>query len=97
MRLASVGYPGDTKKYDVRAFVISTKTKVPGLENTPSFSDFDMDPALDEISMWRGYAVKKGTSSGMVEWFQDLCHKVSAVPNGSITWNPTSSPPLQKR
>ena len=37
-----------------------------------------MDPALDEISMWRGYAVKKGTPASMIEWFQDICNKVSA-------------------
>ena len=37
-----------------------------------------MDPALDEISMWRGYAVKAGTPAGMIKWFQDLCDKVSA-------------------
>ena len=37
-----------------------------------------MNPALDEISMWRGYAVKAGTPAGMIAWFQDLCDKVSA-------------------
>lgn len=29
--VASVGNPGDTQKYDVKALVIVTKTKVPGL------------------------------------------------------------------
>lgn len=76
--IASVGNPGDTKKYDVRALVVGSKTKVPGLESVPSYAELGMDPALDEISMWRGYAVKKGTPSGMIEWFQDLCDKVSA-------------------
>ena len=37
-----------------------------------------MDPALDEISMWRGYAVKKGAPAYMIGWFQDICDKVSA-------------------
>lgn len=37
-----------------------------------------MDSALDEISMWRGYAVNKGTPASMIEWFQDICDKVSA-------------------
>ncbi|MGN0850296.1 MAG: tripartite tricarboxylate transporter substrate-binding protein [Candidatus Ornithospirochaeta sp.] len=78
--VASVGNPGDTNKYDVRALVVGSKAKVPGLESVPSYADLGMDPALDEISMWRGYAVKKGTPSGMIEWFQDLCDKVSADP-----------------
>ena len=76
--VASVGNPGDTQKYDVKAFVIGTKTKVPGLEDVPNFAELDMDSALDEISMWRGYAVKKGTPASMIEWFQDICDKVSA-------------------
>ena len=76
--VASVGNPGDTQKYDVKALVIGTKTKVPGLEDVPNFAELGMDSALDEISMWRGYAVKKGTPASMIEWFQDICDKVSA-------------------
>ena len=76
--VASVGNPGDTQKYDVKAFVIGTKTKVPGLEDVPDYAELGMDPALDVISMWRGYAVKKGTPASMKEWFQDICNKVSA-------------------
>ncbi|MBQ0072270.1 MAG: hypothetical protein KBS81_10545 [Spirochaetales bacterium] len=76
--VASVGNPGDTKKYDVRALVVGNPTKVPGLETVPNYKELGMDPALDTISMWRGYAVKKGTPNGMIEWFQDLCDKVSA-------------------
>lgn len=76
--VASVGNPGDTKKYAVKALVIGTKSKVPGLENVPSYADLGYSAKLDEISMWRGYAVKKGTPKGMITWFQDLCDKVSA-------------------
>ena len=70
--VASVGNPGDTKKYDVKALVIGTKTKVPGLEDVPDYAELGMDPALDEISMWRGYAVKKGAPASMIEWFQNI-------------------------
>lgn len=76
--VASVGNPGDTQKYDVKALVIGTKTKVPGLEDVPDYAELGMDPTLDVISMWRGYAVKKGTPASMKEWFQDICDKVSA-------------------
>ena len=48
------------------------------MEDVPNFAELDMDSALDEISMWRGYAVNKGTPASMIEWFQDICDKVSA-------------------
>ena len=76
--VASVGNPGDTKKYEVKALVVGNPTKVPGLEDVPNYKELGMDPALDNISMWRGYAVKAGTPEGMISWFQDLCDKVSA-------------------
>lgn len=76
--IASVGNPGDTAKYDVKALVVGNPTKVPGLENVPNYKELGMDPALDNISMWRGYAVKAGTPAGMIKWFQDLCDKVAA-------------------
>ncbi|MBO7349497.1 MAG: hypothetical protein J6U27_06045 [Spirochaetales bacterium] len=76
--VASVGNPGDTQKYDVKALVVGNPTKVPGLENVPNYKELGMDPALDNISMWRGYAVKAGTPAGMIKWFQDLCDKVAA-------------------
>ncbi|MBO4410265.1 MAG: hypothetical protein J5775_05890 [Spirochaetales bacterium] len=76
--VASVGNPGDTKKYAVRALVIGNPTKVPGLEDVPNYKELGYSEALDNISMWRGYAVKAGTPEGMIKWFQDLCDKVSA-------------------
>lgn len=76
--IASVGNPGDTKKYDVRALVVGNPTKVPGLEDVPNYKELGMDPELDNISMWRGYAVKKGTPAGMITWFQALADKVAA-------------------
>ena len=95
--VASVGNPGDTQKYDVKAIVIGTKTKVPGLEDVPNFAELGMDSALDEISMWRGYAVKKGTPASMKEWFQDICDKVSADQEWIDYRQPTSLLSLQIR
>ena len=48
------------------------------MEDVPDYAELGMDPALDEISMWRGYAVKKGAPAYMIGWFQDICDKVSA-------------------
>ena len=78
--VASVGNPGDTKKYEVRALVVGNPTKVLGLEDVPNYKELGYSEALDNISMWRGYAVKKGTPKGMITWFQDLCDKISADP-----------------
>ena len=76
--IASVGNPGDTNKYEVKALVIGTPTPVSGLEHVPNYEQLGYSKELDTISMWRGYAVKKGTPSGMITWFQDICDKVSA-------------------
>ena len=76
--VASVGNPGDTNKYEVKALVIGTPTPVSGLEHVPNYEQLGYSKELDTISMWRGYAVKKGTPSGMITWFQDICDKVSA-------------------
>jgi len=78
--IASVGNPGDTVKYEVRALAIGNPTKVAGLEDVPNYKELGYDEALDHISMWRGYAVKKGTPAGMITWFQNLCDQVSADP-----------------
>lgn len=76
--VASVGNPGDTKKYAVKALAVGNKTRVKGLDDVPTYSELGYSSALDGISMWRGYAVRKGTPEGMVTWFQDICDKVSA-------------------
>ncbi|MCF0261452.1 MAG: hypothetical protein HUK23_00900 [Sphaerochaetaceae bacterium] len=76
--IASVGNPGDTNKYDVRALVVGNPTKVPGLEDVPNYKELGYSEELDNISMWRGYAVRTGTPAGMITWFQDLCDKISA-------------------
>jgi len=76
---ASVGNPGDTTKYDVRALVVANDGRLEGFD-VPTFTELGYDAALDQISMWRGYAVKKGTSPEMIQWFQDLCDQVTADP-----------------
>ncbi len=78
--VASVGNPGDTKKYAVKALVVGNRERVKGLEDVPTYSELGYSSALNDISMWRGYAVKKGTPQGMIVWFQDLCDKVSSDP-----------------
>lgn len=73
---ASVGNPGDTTKYEVKAVVVANNGRVEGFD-VPTFSELGYAADLDSISMWRGYAVKNGTPPEMIAWFQDLCQKVT--------------------
>ncbi|MBQ3076290.1 MAG: tripartite tricarboxylate transporter substrate binding protein, partial [Clostridia bacterium] len=77
---ASVGNPGDTTKYDVKALVVGNNGRLAGFD-VPTFTELGFPAELDALSMWRGYAVKKGTPAGMITWFQDLCQKVTEDPD----------------
>lgn len=78
--IASVGNPGDTAKYEVKALVVGAPQRLASLPDVPTYAELGYSDALDSIWMWRGYAVKAGTPDDMIAWFQDLCDKISADP-----------------
>ena len=78
--IASVGNPGDTSKYAVKALVVGAPERLAGLTEVPTYEELGYSSKLDGIWMWRGYAVKAGTPDEMITWFQDLCDKISADP-----------------
>ena len=78
--VASVGNPGDTSKYEVKAIVVGSTERLAGLPDVPTYEELGYSSKLDGIWMWRGYAVKAGTPDEMIDWFQDLCDKISADP-----------------
>lgn len=84
---ASVGNPGDTTKYDVKALVIANNGRLDGFD-VPTFSELGYSAELDSISMWRGYAVKNGTPPEMIEWFQNLCQQVTEDPDWQAYFAP---------
>ena len=77
--VASCGNPGDVEGRELRHLVIATKEKLAKYPDVPNFADLGY-PELDELSMWRGYAVKVGTPSEFITWWQDLCEKVTNDP-----------------
>lgn len=84
---ASVGNPGDTTKYEVKAIVVANKGRLEGFD-VPTFQELGYPAALDEISMWRGYAIKKGTPPEMISWFQNICQKVTEDPDWIAYFKP---------
>lgn len=78
--IATVGNPSDVKGRELKHVVIGVKEKLADYPNVPNWTDLG-HPELDEISMWRGFAVKKGTPEEAIKWWQDLCEKVKNDPD----------------
>ncbi len=85
--VASVGNPGDTTKYEVKAVAVANDGRLEGFD-VPTFTELGYDSSLDKISMWRGYAVKNGTPAEMIEWFQNLCQQVTEDPDWQAYFAP---------
>jgi len=75
--IASVGNPGDVEGKELKHVVIAAAKPLANYPSVPNFAASGY-PALDELNMWRGFAVKKGTPPEMIAWFQDLVDKVTA-------------------
>lgn len=74
--VASVGNPSDVEGRELKNLVIATHEKLAKYPDVPNFADLGY-PELDDVSMWRGFAVKKGTPPEMIAWWQDLCQKIT--------------------
>ncbi|MCD8225010.1 MAG: tripartite tricarboxylate transporter substrate binding protein [Clostridiales bacterium] len=75
--IASVGNPGDVEGRDLKSIVIATEDKLANYPDVANFADSGY-AALDELNMWRGFAVKDGTPEEMIVWFQNLVDQVTA-------------------
>jgi len=71
-----MGNPFDTAGRDLWVAAIASPERMPGFEDSPTFAELGY-PELNNMSMWRGYAVRKGTPPEMIEWFQDLVSQIS--------------------
>lgn len=75
--IATVGNPGDVEGKDLKSIVIATEEKLPKYPDVDNFADCGF-PELDQMNMWRGFAVKAGTDPEMIAWFQNLVDQVTA-------------------
>ena len=78
--IATVGNPSDVTGRDLRHVVIGTKEKLAAYPDVPNWTDCGY-PELDNLAMWRGFAVKKGTPAEAIEWWQNLCEQVKNDPD----------------
>jgi tripartite-type tricarboxylate transporter receptor subunit TctC len=74
-----MGNPFDTAGRDLWVAAIASPERMPGFEDSPTFAELGF-PELNDMHMWRGYAVRRGTPPEMIEWFQDLVYQVSQNP-----------------
>ncbi len=75
--VAYVGNPADTSgRPDLKNAVVSSAERLPAYPDVPTFGELGY-PELDGMVMWRGFAVRSGTPIEAIEWFQDICEKVT--------------------
>ncbi|MCL2187672.1 MAG: tripartite tricarboxylate transporter substrate-binding protein [Defluviitaleaceae bacterium] len=75
-----MGNPFDTVGRDLWVAAIAGPERVAGFEDSPTFAELGF-PQLNDMHMWRGYAVRRGTPPAMIEWFQQLVYLVSTHPD----------------
>jgi len=72
-----VGNPADVAgKPDLQIAVVAAEKRLPQFPNVPTFKELGIQ-GLDNESMWRGFAVKKGTPEAVVAWYTELFAKVT--------------------
>ena len=74
-----MGNPFDTSGRDLWVAAIASPERMPGFEDSPTFAELGF-PQLNDMHMWRGYAVRRGTPPEMIEWFQNIVYQVTHNP-----------------
>ncbi len=85
--VAYVGNPGDAAgQPDLQVSIVSSRQRLPQLPDTPTFGEFGF-PDLDDLYMWRGFALRKGCPPLVKQWYADLFSKVTADPRWQRIWD----------
>jgi tripartite-type tricarboxylate transporter receptor subunit TctC len=74
-----MGNPFDTAGRNLWVAAIASPTRMPGFEDSPTFAELGL-PQLNDMHMWRGYAVRRGTPPEMITWFQNLVSQITVDP-----------------
>ncbi len=71
------GNPGEIiGKPDFSIAAVCLDKRLPQFPNVPTFKELGVKGVAGEI-IWRGFAVKKGTSDAVIAWYNDLFEKIS--------------------
>ncbi len=76
-----VGNPADIAgKPALQIALISSEKRLAQFPNVPTFKELGV-AGMDNESIWRGFAVKKGTPEAIQQWYGDLFEKVTNDPD----------------
>jgi len=82
------GNPGEIiGKPDFSVAAICSAERLPQFPDVPTFKELGIDGLENEI-MWRGFAVKSGTSDDIIAWYDDLFEKVTNDADWKATYEP---------
>jgi tripartite-type tricarboxylate transporter receptor subunit TctC len=75
-----MGSPSDAAGRGLWVAAVAAPARLAGFEDSPTFAELGF-PLLNEMHMWRGFAVRRGTPDAAVAWFQQLVYFVSTHPD----------------
>jgi len=83
-----VGNPGEAlANPDYTVAAICAAERLPQFPDVPTFKELGIDGLENEV-MWRGFAVKRGTTDAIVAWYDDIFEKVTNDPEWIATYEP---------
>lgn len=84
-----VAYVGNPREVlanpDLSIAAISSLNRIPQFPETPTFRDLGIE-TLDKEYMWRGFAIKKGVSPDILEWYKNIFTAVTNDPEWRDFW-----------
>lgn len=84
--IAYLGNPRDALgNPDLHIAAVSSKERMQAFPNAPTFSELGIS-TLDNEYMWRGFALKAGTPTEIIEWYEKLFEQVTADSDWREFW-----------
>jgi len=70
---------------DLKIAAVSSPARIASFPDVPTFGELGVKGLAHEF-MWRGFAVKKGTPTGALAWYERLFRQVTADPQWRAFW-----------